>query len=148
MLLIHLLLTLTNYVNMKIISIVIFFSLITSLNVNAQVPNDYAKLEKNINIRAKGLSQELSASKDTLILKSESLIHKVYSVSKDYKREIDMDINSNIVKIPLNQLSKGKHVFVAKQSSLRIVFVVKVLRDNEFLLAMADKKLAAKNEKK
>jgi hypothetical protein len=66
-----------------------------------------------------------------------------------HEREIDMSINKTFVKIPLDQLSKGKHVFVAVQSSMRIVFVVKILReDKDTLLAMAnDEELVAKNEK-
>ncbi|WP_299336950.1 hypothetical protein [uncultured Psychroserpens sp.] len=131
---------------MKLVITVIFFSLITSLNYNAQAQNDFAKLEKNVNIRAKGLIQELNKTKDTLILQSGSLINKVYSVSTDYEREVDMVVNDTHIKIPLNQLSKGKHVFVAVQSPIRIVFVVKVFRDNEWLLAMQEERLALKND--
>ncbi len=118
---------------------------LTSYTIQAQ--NDFAKLEKNVNIRAKGLIQKLNHTKDTLILKSDSLIRKVYSVSTDYKREIDMAVNAKDVKIPLNRLSKGKHVFVAVQSPIRIVFVVKIFRDNEWLLAMEEERLASKNDK-
>lgn len=133
---------------MRIVFLVIFFSLMTSLNANAQLQNDFAKLEKNVNVRAKGLVHKLNKTKDTLILKSESLINKVYSVSKTYEREIDMVVNEKLVKIPLNTLSRGKHVFVTVQSPIRIVFVVKVFRDNEWLLAMQEEQLAAKNDKK
>lgn len=133
---------------MKLVITVIFFSLITSLNFNAQAQNDFAKLERNVNIRAKGLVQQLNKTKDTLILQSESLINKVYSVSTNYEREVDMEVNEKRIKIPLNELSRGKHVFVAVQSPIRIVFVVKVLRDNEWLLAMQEERIAAKNDKK
>ncbi|MFT4780693.1 hypothetical protein ES692_14685 [Psychroserpens burtonensis] len=134
---------------MRIVLFVIFFSLITSLNYTAQAQVDLAKLEKNVNIRAKGLIHNLNTTKDTLVLKSDSLINKLYSVSMAHEREIDMSINKTFVKIPLDQLSKGKHVFVAVQSSMRIVFVVKILReDKDTLLAMAnDEELVAKNEK-
>ncbi|MDG5492633.1 hypothetical protein [Psychroserpens sp. SPM9] len=131
---------------MKIVSIVIFFSLITSLNFTAEAQNDFAKLEQNVNIRAKGLIHKLNPSKDTLILKSKALIQKVYSVNTAYDREVDLVLNSNLAKIPLNRLSKGKHVFVAVQSSKRIVFVVKIFRDNEWLIAMHDERLTAKND--
>jgi len=133
---------------MKLVFTIIFFSLITALNSTIEAQNDFAKLEKNVNVRAKGLIHNLNTSKDTLVLKSESLINKVYSVSTTYDREVDMVVNSNAVKIPLNSLSKGKHVFVAIQSPIRIVFVVKILRDNEWLLAMHEERLTAKNEEK
>ncbi|WP_047545197.1 hypothetical protein [Psychroserpens sp. Hel_I_66] len=130
---------------MRTIIFIIFFSLITSLNYTAQAQADLAILEKNVNIRAKGLIHELNTSKDTLILKSETLITKIYSVSMNYEREVDLNINKRLVKIPLNQLSKGKHVFVAVQSSMRIVFVIKILRDDEeMLLAIADDDLVVK----
>nr|WP_321236322.1 hypothetical protein [uncultured Psychroserpens sp.] len=132
---------------MKLTIIVIFFSLITSLNYTAQAQNDFAKLEKNVNVRAEGLIHKLNATKDTLVLKSESLINRVYSVSMDYKREVNMAINEKFAKIPLNKLSKGKHVFVAVQSPIRIVFVVKVLRDDTLLLTVEEEDLVAKNEK-
>ncbi|SDS03898.1 hypothetical protein SAMN04515667_1269 [Formosa sp. Hel1_31_208] len=132
---------------MRILVIVIFFSFITSINSRAQAQSDFAKLEKNVNIRAKGLVQKLNKTKDTLILKSESLINKVYSVNKIYEREVDMIINEKLIKIPLSNLSKGKHVFVAVQSPIRIVFVVKVLKDKDVLLAVDDKTLLAKNDK-
>ena len=114
----------------------------------SQGQQNFATIEKNVNIRAKDLIHDLNKTKDTLILQSGSLINKVYSVSTDYEREVDMVVNDTHIKIPLNQLSKGKHVFVAVQSPIRIVFVVKVFRDNEWLLAMQEERLALKNEKK
>ncbi|WP_299275218.1 hypothetical protein [uncultured Psychroserpens sp.] len=132
---------------MRTVFVIIFFSIMTLTSYTIQAQNDFAKLEKNVNIRAKGLIQKLNHTKDTLILKSDSLIRKVYSVSTDYKREIDMAVNAKDVKIPLNRLSKGKHVFVAVQSPIRIVFVVKIFRDNEWLLAMEEERLASKNDK-
>ena len=48
----------------------------------------------------------------------------------NYKREVDIDVRDTSVKIPLKSLSKGKHVFVAVQSPIRFVFVVKILGDN------------------
>jgi hypothetical protein len=132
---------------MRPLFFVIFFSLITSLNSTIQAQNDFAKLEKNINVRAKGLIQKLNTTKDTLILKSESVIHKLYSVSEQNKREIDLSIGTKSIKVPLTNLTKGKHVFVAVQSKLRIVFVVRLFEDEELLLAMADDELVVKNKK-
>ena len=134
---------------MRIVYFVIFFSLITSLNSTAQAQDDFAKLEKNVNIRAKGLIHQLNASKDTLILKSKSLINKVYSVSMDYKREISLPVNKKHINIPISHLSFGKHVVVVVQSKMRIVFVIRVLRDNELLFPIEEEELiAAKNEDK
>ncbi len=132
---------------MRLLSIVIFLCLMTTLNHSAQAQNDFAKLEKNVNVRAKGLIHKLNTTKDTLILNSQSLINKVYSVSMDYKREVDLTVNKKAIKIPLNTLSKGKHVFVAVQAPIRIVFVIKVLRDNDILLTVEEEDLIAKNEK-
>ncbi len=129
---------------MKIVNIIIFFVLITSsLSIEAQ--NDFAILERNVNIQAKGLIQELNKTKDTLILKSNSVIQKVYAVNMDYKREVDVSVRDTSVKIPLKNLSKGKYVFVAVQSPKRFVFTIKIIGDKEALAAL-DKKLVLKNE--
>ncbi|MEZ4802191.1 MAG: hypothetical protein R2797_05410 [Gelidibacter sp.] len=100
-----------------------------------QAQKEFALLEKNHNVRAKDLSHELNASKDTLILNSPKIIDYVYAINRDYKREIDFYNNTNSLKIPLNQLSKGKHVFVVGSSRMQIVFVVRVL-DEKTKLAM------------
>ena len=131
---------------MKTVYVIVFFVLIVSPFSNLQAQNDFAILEKNVNIRAKGLTHNLNATKDTLILKSNTLIHKVYAVNMNYKREIDLSVREKAVKIPLKKLSKGKHVFVAIQSPVRIVFVVKILRDNSVLLALEENKLVSKDE--
>lgn len=131
---------------MKTVYVIVFFVLITSSFSNLQAQNDFAILEKNVNVRAKGLIHKLNATRDTLLLESKTLIHKVYAVNMNYKREIDLSVRTNSVKIPLKKLSKGKHVFVAVQSPVRIVFVVKILRDNSVLLALEEDKLVSKNE--
>jgi hypothetical protein len=131
---------------MKSVYVIVFFVLITSLFNKLQAQNEFAILEKNVNVRAKGLIQKLNATKDTLVLESNALINKVYAVNMNYKREIDLAVSDKTVKIPLKQLSKGKHVFVAVQSPIRIVFVVKILRDNSVLLAMENDNLASKNK--
>lgn len=92
---------------------------------------EFASLEKNYNIRAKDLSHELNALKDTLILNSPKTIDYVYAINSDYKREIDFYNNSNSLNIPLNQLSKGKHVFVVGSSRMQIVFVVRVRNEKK-----------------
>ena len=85
-----------------------------------------ASLEKNFNLYASDLSHELNTTKDSLILKAEKPIGYVYSINKDYKREIDAYAGKKEYKVPLKQLSKGKHVFVVSQSGKRIVFVVQI----------------------
>ena len=129
---------------MKTVYVIVFFVLIASPFSYLQAQNDFAILEKNVNIRAKGLTHNLNATKDTLLLKSNTLINKVYAVNMKYKREIEIDVREKAVKIPLKKLSKGKHVFVTVQSSVRIVFVVKILRDNSVLLALEEDKLVLK----
>ncbi|MCB0462969.1 MAG: hypothetical protein KDC81_09740 [Flavobacteriaceae bacterium] len=131
---------------MKTVYVIIFLVLITSPFCNLQAQNEFAVLEKNVNVRAKGLIQKLNATKDTLLLESKSLINKVYSVNMNYKREVDLNVRDTSVKIPLKELSQGKHVFVAVQSPVRIVFVVKILRDNSVLLAMEEDQLLIKKE--
>jgi len=112
-----------------------------------QAQEQYAILEKNVNIRAKGLVHQLNKTKDTLILSSDKKINKVYSISETNVREINTYINKNTFKVPLNKLSKGKHVFVVVQSPLRIVFVVKVLQEGPVVLPVSEIKLSAlKNE--
>lgn len=110
------------------------------MTVLSQAQQDFAKLEKNINERAKILFHELNDSKDTLILKSDRLINKVYSVGEDQKREVDLEINTYEAEIPLTHLSKGKHIFVTVQNKRRIVFVVKIFGNESVLLASNEKK--------
>jgi len=123
---------------MRIVITIVFFSLITSLTFTVHAQNDFAKLEQNVNQRAKTLSHHLNTSKDTLVLKSEYLIKKVYSVSNTNTSEINLNVNKNFIEIPLSKLSKGKHVFVTVLPSMRIIFVVKILRDYNALLAMIE----------
>lgn len=110
---------------------------------------DFALLEKNYNFRANGLIQELNATKDTLILKSVQPMSYVYAINKEYKREIDTYAGSKYYEVPLTNLSKGKHVFVVSISPLKIVFVVRVLKDHPLNLPIESKTLTAlKNEKR
>ena len=94
-----------------------------------QAQTDFAKIDKNRNVQAKDLYHDLNASKDTLILRSKKKINYLYSINKDYSRELDFYIDTTAYKLPLNKLSLGKHVFVAVQSPLRIVFVIHVLKE-------------------
>lgn len=83
-------------------------------------------MEPNVNVDARGLVHELNKSRDTLILKSDTKISYVYSINKDYKRELNYFIDSETSNIPLNDLSKGKHVVVVGKTPKKIVFVLRV----------------------
>lgn len=100
------------------------------LSYTLQAQDHFAKLEKNRNVQAQGLLHTLNSTRDTLILKSDKRIKSLYTINMDYKRELDLRIDSTSFKLPLNKLSKGKHVMVAVQSPVQIVFVVKILKDS------------------
>lgn len=101
----------------------------------------YAKIEKNLNVRAKNLYHDLNTSKDTLILKSDKKINYVYSINRAVKRELSYTVNAKDFKVPLRELSVGKHVFVVVQSPVRIVFVIKVFGTEALDVSTAEVKL-------
>lgn len=113
----------------NLIRICLVLVLIFLLSYTLQAQEHYAKLEKNRNIQAKGLIHKLNNTRDTLILQSDTKINYLYSINKDYGREFDFYIDTTTYKLPLNKLTKGKHVLVAVQSPKRIVFVVKILKE-------------------
>ena len=96
-----------------------------------QAQKTYAVLEKNVNPGAKDLIHELNITKDTLILKSHKPISYVYAINSKYAREIDKYIFENTFKVPLTRLTQGKHLFVVGQDHKKIVFVVRILKDEE-----------------
>lgn len=106
----------------------------------------FATLEKNVNFRANGLIEELNATKDTLILRSDKRMTYVYSINKEYKREIDTYAGTEYFEVPLTHLSKGKHVFVVSVSPLKIVFVVRILKDHDELPINSEVVSALKHE--
>lgn len=103
--------------------------LIFLLSFTLKAQERYARLEKNRNIQAKGLVHELNTTGDTLILRSKTKINYLYSINKNQGRDFDFYIDTTFYKLPLNKLSKGKHVFVAVQSPKRIVFVIRLLKE-------------------
>ncbi len=113
----------------NLIRICLVLVLIFLLSYTLQAQEHYATLEKNRNIQAEGLIHKLNKTRDTLILQSDTKINYLYSINKDYGRELDFYIDTTTYKLPLNKLTKGKHVLVAVQSPKRIVFVVKILKD-------------------
>lgn len=114
-----------------------------------QAQDAFATLEKNYNFRANGLIEELNVTNDTLILKSDKKMGYVYSINSEYRREIDTYAGDTYFRVPLNHLSKGKHVFVVSVSPLKIVFVIRVHKDGlDTLPVEAEALTAAKNEEK
>ena len=113
------------YTTLLIISLLFCFN-----SVIAQ--SSYAAIEKNYNTRASSLIHELNSTKDTLLLRSTNRITQVYSINSTYKREIDLYLNTNFYELPLNNLSKGKHLLVVGESPKKIVFVIRILdRDSK-----------------
>lgn len=90
---------------------------------------NYAKINKNKNVQAAGLFHDLNKTKDTLILKSNKKINYLYTANNKGKKGINTRIDNKEYKLPLNRLQKGRNVFVAIQSPLRIVFVVNILKE-------------------
>lgn len=94
-------------------------------------------------MRAKDPLLELNGAKDTLILNCVKTIDYVYAINSIYKREIDFYNNTASLKIPLNQLSSGKHVFVVGHSRMQIVFVVHVSKDKATVTLVSKNKITA-----
>lgn len=112
------------------------------ISANAQ-KKDFALIEKNVNISANDLFHDLNKTKDTLILNGDKRIRNVYSINMLYKRETQELINANSAKVPLTHLSKGKHIFVVEQVPLKIVFVIRVLKDRKEISKIVLGKLTA-----
>ncbi len=98
----------------------------------------FATIEKNVNVDASRLFHDLNKTKDTLLLKSDKKISYIYSINKNYKREVNYFIDRNAFKVPLKNLSKGRHVFVVGQSNLKIVFVIHVFGDSHTIAFIDD----------
>ena len=125
-------------------AIIVLVSVLFSQSTFSQ--EDFATLRKNVNSRASSLHHSLNKTKDTLVLKSPKEISYIYSVNQNYKREIDAYIGKTEHNVPLNNLSKGKHVFVVSHQRMKIVFTVFINKDNELILP-SDKKLITSTNK-
>lgn len=119
--------------------LVAFFCL---LNSQLFAQQDFAEIEKNINIRASGLYHDLNATKDTLVLKGKTKISYIYSIHNKMKHDIKNRVYTNDYKVALRNLDKGKHIFVVVQQALKIVFVVRIHGETEQIL------VATNNEKR
>ena len=94
----------------------------------------FAEIEKNFNVKANSLSHELNISKDTLLLKSNRKITQIYSINSEYKREVDLYLDTETYKLPLKDLTIGKHLFVVAEPHKKIVFVVRVNDPSDVVL--------------
>lgn len=99
---------------------------------------NFAAIEKNINIRASGLDHSLNATKDTLLLKGDTKISYIYSIHDKKKYDIKKRVYSKDYKVALRNLNKGKHIFVVVQQALKIVFVVRIYGDTPAIVASND----------
>jgi hypothetical protein len=112
--------------NKNVLTLVIAFFCLLYFPVSAQ---EFASIEKNKNAQAQQLYHELNVTKDTLLLKSDTKINYVYSINRNYEKEVYDFINATSYQVPLTNLTKGKHTFVVGQSPLKIVFVVRINGD-------------------
>ena len=113
-------------------TILLIICLLVSISTS-YAQTSYAKIEKNYNVRASSLIHELNTTKDTLCLKSVNKITQIYSINSKYKREIDVYLNTNNYKLPLNNLSVGKHLLVVGESPKKIVFVVRIFESKDLV---------------
>lgn len=121
--------------NKNIITLVVAFFCLIYLPASAQ---DFASIEKNKNVQAQQLYHDLNETKDTLMLKSDRKINYVYSINRNYEKEVYNFINATSYEVPLSNLTKGKHTFVVGQSPLKIVFVVRI-NDNMPIISRREK---------
>jgi len=118
--------------------LVFSIAFINPLLHNLLAQEDFATIEKNTNVDASHLFHDLNKTKDTLLLKSDKKITYVYSINKDLKREVNYYLGKHAFKVPLTNLSKGRHVFVIGLSPLKIVFVIRVVGEMTTLASVGD----------
>mgnify|MGYP000944109551 CR=1 FL=1 len=100
--------------------------------------HDFAKIEKNINVLASGLYHDLNATKDTLVLKSNTKISNIFTIHNKMKYNINRSVYASDYKVALRDLDLGKHIFVVNQDSLKIVFVVRIYGEEPTIVASND----------
>lgn len=114
---------------MQKITLTLFIAFFCLSHSQLIAQQDFAEIDKNINIRASGLYHNLNAAKDTLILKGDTKISYIYSIHNKMKHDINRRVYETDYKVALRDLNKGKHIFVVVQQSLKIVFVVRIFGD-------------------
>jgi len=100
--------------------------------------HDFAKIEKNINVLASGLYHDLNATKDNLVLKSNTKISNIFTIHNKMKYNINRSVYASDYKVALRDLDLGKHIFVVNQDSLKIVFVVRIYGEEPTIVASND----------
>jgi len=123
---------------MQKITLTLFIAFFCLSHSQLFAQQDFATIEKNINIRASGLYHDLNTTKDTLILKSEGKISYIYSIHNKMKYDINRRVYAPDYKVALRDLDKGKHIFVVVQQTLKIVFVVRILGNKPALIVAAN----------
>lgn len=115
------------------LTLIIAFFCLTHYQLIAQ--QDFAEIDKNINIRASGLYHDLNTTKDTLVLKGDTKISYIYSIHNKMKYDINRRVYATDYKVALRDLDKGKHIIVVVQQLLKIVFVVRIFGDAPTIVA-------------
>jgi hypothetical protein len=118
------------------LTLLIAFFCLSNSQLFAQ--HDFAKIEKNINVLASGLYHDLNATKDTLVLKSDSKISYIYDIYNKMKYDINRRVYASDYKVALRDLDIGKHIFVVVKDSLKIVFVVRIYGEDPTIVASSN----------
>jgi hypothetical protein len=121
---------------MQKLTLTLFMAFFCLTNSQLFAQHEFAKIEKNINVLASGLHHDLNATKDTLVLKSDSKISYIYDIFNKRKHDINRRVYASDYKVALRDLSKGKHIFVVVQDALKIVFVVRIFGDTPAIVAV------------
>ena len=107
---------------MKALKIAYIFLFASLLGNYAFSQSPLTKINRNINNTAKGLSQELNATNDTLNLKYDKDILRVSFLSHNKKKTVEVDIASKQVNIPLYHFAEGRYTIAVYTEDLIIAF--------------------------
>ena len=107
---------------MKALKIAYIFLFASLLGNYAFSQSPITKINRNINSTAKGLSQELNATNDTLNLKYDKEILRVSFLSHNKKKTVEVDIASKQVNIPLYHFAEGRYTIAVYTEDLIIAF--------------------------
>lgn len=102
-------------------TVLILFFLSLNLSVNAQVDADNL-LEKNYNVLAENLIQDLSVSRDSLVLKNDKLFSKVHFFNENFEKTFYFKPAVTKGMISLQQLPLGSYSVMFYQTDKIIVF--------------------------
>lgn len=88
----------------------------------AQIEVTYNELEKNVNNLAQGLKQDLSVSKDSLVLKNDKLFSKIDFYNENFQKTFYFKPAVTEGKISLRELPLGSYSVMFYQTDKIIVF--------------------------